>query len=77
MKRIFLMLTLVAFPTLLQAQEVPQTYQLMVTVPEINVIAKGLGTLPYNDVAPLMQKLQQQITTQQKPKEDKKDDEHH
>jgi hypothetical protein len=76
MKRIFLMLTLVAFPTVLQAQEVPQTYQLMVTVPEINVIAKGLGTLPYNDVAPLMQKLQQQITSQQKPVDKPKEEKH-
>lgn len=40
-------------------------FDLKVTTADITLIGDGLGTLPYNKVAPLIQKLQQQIAVQQ------------
>jgi hypothetical protein len=53
------------------------TFNLTVTNNDVLLIGKGLGALPYNDVAVLMNKLQLQINQQQKavdkPKEEKHD----
>lgn len=49
----------------LAADEV--SYKFDLTPAEINIVAEGLGMLPYGKVAPLMAKLQQQINVQAKP----------
>ena len=51
------------------AQEAPTSFTLTVTPAEIQIIGKGLGSQPYETVAPLMAKLQAQVVEQQKPKE--------
>jgi hypothetical protein len=62
-------LVLIAFlvPTLAYAQPVqqPATYNLVVSPAELDVISKGLGTQPFNDVLPLINKLRQQVMEQQ------------
>lgn len=50
-----------------QAQNAPAEYNLKVTPAEVDLIGKGLGTQPFNDVAPLMGKLRQQVMEQQQP----------
>lgn len=56
-----------AVPTLAQQQAPELT--LKVTGAEVDTIGKGLGKLPFDDVAGLIQKLRQQIVEQQKPVE--------
>ncbi len=41
-----------------------QTYNLNLTGPEIAYIAQALQTRPYADVAPLLNKMQQQVNAQ-------------
>ena len=60
-------LAVITTPAFAQQPPSETLYDLKVTVADINVIAKGLGTLPYAEVAPLMNKLQIQINQQQKP----------
>ena len=52
------------------AQQVqPVEYNFKLNEAEINVISKGLGTQPFAEVAPIMQKMQKQFIDQQpKPK---------
>lgn len=70
-----LVLAFLIFTTPVFAQDV--TFNLTVTNNDVLLIGKGLGALPYNDVAVLMNKLQLQINQQQKsvdkPKEEKHD----
>lgn len=47
------------------ANPIEKPLTLTVTVPELNVIGKALGKMPFEDVAQLMAKLQQQVTQQQ------------
>lgn len=57
------------------SQPAPQpeaVYSLSVTATEANVIGGALATLPFKDVAPLMTKLQKQITEQEAAAKDVK-----
>ena len=63
MKKLILAAILFASPAM--AQDVT----LHVNNAELGLIGKGLGTLPFNDVAPLMNKLQSQVVEQQKAAE--------
>lgn len=58
-----LILAISLLPTVAFAQPTELTFK--VTPAEIDVIAKGLETQPFKDVAPLLQKLRQQFTEQQ------------
>lgn len=55
------------FPQIAYAQAPVPELTLKVTALELEIIGKGLGTQPYNDVVPLMNKLRQQVMEQQKP----------
>lgn len=59
---------LVTTPALGQ-QQPDKEFILKLSVADINILAKGLGLLPYNEVVSLMQKLQIQINAQNKPPE--------
>lgn len=50
----------------------PPEYILKVKPEDVDKIGKGLGFLPFNDVAPLMQALREQVVQQQQPKEPEK-----
>jgi hypothetical protein len=63
MKKLLVIALLIASPAM--AQDVT----LKVNNAELGLIGKGLGTLPFNDVAPLMNKLQSQVVEQQKAPE--------
>lgn len=56
----------IAIPTLANAQA-PAEFNLKVTNDDVAIIGKGLGRLPFDDVAPLIQKLREQITSQNQP----------
>lgn len=63
-------------PTLAFAQSSipPQEYTVKLTAPEVDIVGKALGSLPYQEVALLIQKLREQIVAQQqnKPVDEKK-----
>jgi len=46
-----------------------EDFTIKLTGPELDIIGKGLGTQPFNDVAPLLQKLREQVAAQQ-PKQE-------
>lgn len=48
-----------------QPQSNPAEYHLKITGAEVDLIGKALGTQPFSEVAPLVQKLRQQIMEQQ------------
>ena len=59
-----LFLSVVAsLPAISQPQ--PVEYNFKLNEAEINVISKGLGTQPFAEVAPIMQKMQKQFIDQQ------------
>lgn len=71
MRKFFLFLALISNHTMIaNAQDAPK--ELIVTLSvnqaDLNVISRGLGSLPFTEVAPLMQKLQSQVTAQTAPK---------
>lgn len=45
----------------------PSEYTIKLTAQELDIVGRGLGTQPYNDVAPLVQKLRAQVVEQQQP----------
>ncbi len=48
----------------------PSEFTVKLNSPELETIGKGLGTQPFNESAPLLQKLREQIAAQQlKPQE--------
>lgn len=47
----------------------PQTYTLKVTGADLQVMSRALARGPYEDVAPLLSKLQSQLQAQDKPPE--------
>lgn len=68
LKLIFIGL-LVASPVIAQEQpSQPTEYNLKITPQELDQVGKALGLMPYNDIAPLMQKLRAQVMEQQQPK---------
>lgn len=71
MRKLIIVICLIATPALAQEPQVTnQIYNLRVTNDEINVIGKSLGKLPFDEVAPIIQKLRTQIAEQQMPKAD-------
>ncbi len=64
----YLVIPFILLSTSAFAQEAPKTFSLVLDMQEIAVVGKGLGMLPYGEVAPLMQKLQIQINQQQQIK---------
>lgn len=50
-----------------QAQNVPSEYVIKLKPPALDLIGKGLGKLPFEEVAPLMGELRQQVLEQQQP----------
>lgn len=48
-----------------QQPQLPTEYNIKLLPAEIDLLGKALGTQPFNDVAPLVQKLRQQIVEQQ------------
>lgn len=62
-----LIIGLICLPTLANAQE-PTEFDFKLTKADIAVIGEALGKEPYNKVAPLLAKLQQQINAQMQPK---------
>ncbi len=57
-------LSLAATPAYAQQAPAPQEFNLKITSDDVNTIGKALGKLPFDDVAPLIQKLRQQIVEQ-------------
>lgn len=55
----------------LASQQAEQVFTLNITPAEVQMLGKGLGTLPYGEVAVLMGKLQAQINSQVKQPEAK------
>jgi hypothetical protein len=68
MKRIAVALCFLSTTCFAQTQE----YTIKLTTVEIDIVGKGLGELPYKDVALLLQKLREQIIAQQKAVDEKK-----
>lgn len=70
MKKLLITVMLV-MPTIALAQSLPQPaeYNLKVSPGDLDLISKGLGSQPFNDVVPLMNKLRTQVMEQQ-PKPD-------
>lgn len=65
LKLIFIGL-LIASPAVAQQQQVqPMEYNLKITPQELDLLAKALGQMPYNEVVPMFQKLRSQIVEQQ------------
>jgi len=55
---------------LLSTSAMAEDFTIKLTGPELDIIGKGLGTQPFNDSAPLLQKLREQVAAQQpKPQE--------
>ena len=44
-------------------------FTITVTAQELDTIGNGLGTIPFKDAAPLINKLREQVIAQTKPKE--------
>ncbi len=61
-----LIIGIVLLSTVAHAQQ-PNEYNLKVSPQEIELIGKGIGLLPFNDVAALVQKLRSQVMEQQSP----------
>lgn len=76
-KLIMIAVALTMIPLVSYAQpaaQQPQEYTIKLTTAEIDIVGKALGTLPYQEVALIIQKLRQQIVDQQsanKPDEKK------
>ena len=65
LKLIFIGL-LVASPAVAQQPQIqPTEYNLKITPQELDLLAKALGQMPYNEVVPMFQKLRSQILEQQ------------
>ena len=73
LKLIFIGCLIVATPVMAQeasqsASSPPVEYTLKITPQELDLLGKALGNQPYNDVAPLLQKLRSQFVEQNKLK---------
>lgn len=68
MKHLTLILSLLLLPTMALAQTPIDTFILKVKPADLDKIGKGLGKLPFEDVADLMQSLRQQVIEQSQPK---------
>ncbi len=54
---------------LLSTTAMAEDFTIKLSGPELDIIGKGLGTQPFNDAAPLLQKLREQVAAQQ-PKQE-------
>lgn len=76
MKRFIIALAMLSTPAMAQQATPVKEYNLKITADEVTMLGDALGYLPYSKVAPLFQKLQQQINIQntsvEKPKEEEK-----
>ena len=67
--KLILAASLIAIPAMAQEQSsAPSEYTLKITSQELDLLGRALGTMPYNDIAPLLQKLRSQVVEQQKSK---------
>lgn len=57
---------------LLSTPAMSEEFTIKLTGPELDTIGKGLGTQPFNDAAPILQKLREQVVAQQSKKDDVK-----
>lgn len=64
MKKLLLIAACIVVPTMCLAQQPPE-YYLKVTPAEVDLISKGLGTQPFNDVLSIINKLRAQVMEQQ------------
>ena len=72
--KLILAASLIVSPAMAQEQSSqPSEYVLKITPQELDLLGKALGGLPYNNVAPLLQKLRSQVVEQQKPKKVEKE----
>ncbi len=55
-------------PIITPAIAQPQEYTIKLTTAEVDIVGRSLGKLPYEDVALLIQKLREQIVSQQQNK---------
>ncbi len=65
--RLKLIIGMVLISSVAYGQQPVSEYNLKVTPQEIELIGKGIGLLPFNDVAALVQKLRSQVMEQQSP----------
>lgn len=65
MKKLLLIGAAVLFATSAVAQE--REYDLRVTATEVNLIGKALGKLSFDEVAPIIDKLRNQVAIQNQP----------
>lgn len=70
----FLLLILCLIPSPLLAQVQSFEYTIKLTGQELDLIGEGLGTQPFKLVAPLLQKLREQVAAQQASKPEEKKD---
>ena len=63
MKRFVIALALIATPAMAQSPT-PTEYNLKLSPAELDIVGKALGTQPFNDAAPLLNKLRQQVVDQ-------------
>lgn len=75
MKKFIFALTLLPTVAYAQAPTPPQEYTIKLTAPEVDIVGKALGLLPYSEVALLIQKLREQIVAQQQSNPNKPVDE--
>lgn len=68
MRKLALVAAIFLFPIGAFAQSLvpggPVTYTITVDVKQLDLIGKGIGAMPYNEAAPLVQSLQRQINEQ-------------
>lgn len=65
MKKLFIIGAVALFTTASVAQE--RDYDLRVTATEVNLIGKALGKLSFDEVAPIIEKLRNQVAVQNQP----------
>ena len=63
MKRFVIALVFLATPAMAQNTQ-PTEYNLKLSPAELDIVGKALGTQPFNDAAPLLNKLRQQVVDQ-------------
>jgi len=60
---------------LLSTSTMAEDFTIKLSGPELDTIGKGLGTQPFNEAAPLLQKLREQVAAQQPKQEPAKTEE--
>lgn len=69
MKYRYIMIGMVtAWPVASQAQQPLAEYTVKLTPAQLDMIGEGLGFMPFNKAAPLINTLREQVMSQQQPK---------